>query len=170
MIKRLCLLLLSLGSAAAAPLLGTTGSFFESSFCRQYRCSLSSREPLSSSVTDFRYTLASEHPAQPNEIPEAGPTLSVIRANSVVVSVGYEQGAQDGILLPGAFLSRVLARGFTFAAGTAVSEVVLGRLEERCGQADGAEVKVPVGRFTLSCVNSLGEYSNARRVAFRLYR
>jgi len=121
-------------------------------------------------VTDFRYTLASEHPARPNEIPEAGPTLSVIRANSVVVSVGYEQGAQDGILLPGAFLSRVLARGFTFAAGTAVSEVVLGRLEERCGQADGAEVKVPVGRFTLSCVNSLGEYSNARRVAFRLYR
>ncbi|MDL2345175.1 hypothetical protein QOL99_13585 [Deinococcus sp. MIMF12] len=169
--KPIALLLLSLSSAAsAAPLLGTTGSFFESSFCRQYRCSLSSREPLGAGVVDFRYTLAPEHPTRPGAIPEAGPTLSVIRVNNVVMSVGFESGAQDGLLYPGSYLTPLLSRAMTFAAGTTVSEAALRRLEERCGQADGAEVKAAVGRFTLSCVNSYGEYTNARRVAFRLYR
>lgn len=170
-IKRLFPVLLVLAStAAAAPLLGTTGSFFDSSFCRQAKCSLSSREPLGGGVVDFHYTLAPERPPQQGEIPEAGPTLSVVRVNNVVTSVGYAQGAQDGLLYPGAYLASVLARALTFAAGTAVTEATLSRLEGRCTQADGQEVKAPVGRFTLSCVSSYGEYTNARRIAFRLYR
>ncbi|SMB97035.1 hypothetical protein [Deinococcus hopiensis] len=171
--KRSFLLLLSLGSVASAvPLLGTPGSFFESGLCRTYRCSLSSRESLGGGVVDFRYTLAPERAPQAGEIPEAGPTLSVIRVNNVVTSLGYAQGAQDTLLYPGSYLLKLLSRTFTFAAGSAVSEATLRQLEGRCGEADGqqVEVKVPVGRFTLSCVNSYGEYTNARRVAFRLYR
>ena len=169
--KLLILPLLALGSTAhAAPLLGTTNSFFESSFCRQSHCTLSSREPLGGGVVDFRYTLAPERLPQPGDMPEAGPTLSVIRVSNVVASVGYEQGAQDYLLHPGEYLSAVLAKAFTFAAGSAVSEVALSRLEGRCEQANGQEVRVTVGRFTLSCINSYGEYTNARRVAFRLYR
>lgn len=168
---RLFLLLLTLGStAAAAPLLGTTNSFFESDFCRQARCSLSSRESLGTGMIDFRYTLPPEFATKPGDIPDVGPTLSVIRVNNSVTSVGFATGAQDDVLYPGSYLSSILARVFTFAAGAGVTEAALSQLEGRCGRADGREVKVPVGRFTLSCVNSIGEYSNARRVAFRLYR
>ncbi|MFC4637762.1 hypothetical protein [Deinococcus hohokamensis] len=66
-------------TAQAAPLLGTTSSFFESSFCTTYRCELSAREPLGGGAVDFRYTLKPEVAPRPNDIPEAGPTLSVIR-------------------------------------------------------------------------------------------
>lgn len=157
-------------AAQAAPLLGTSGSFFESGVCKAYRCNLSSREPLGAGVFDFRYTFAPERPPRQGDIPEAGPTLSVIRVNNLVTSVGYEQAAQDNILYPGTYLTQLLSRTFTLAAGASVSEAALIQLERRCFGAADKEVTLKVGRFTVSCLNSFGEYASARRVALRIHR
>lgn len=168
--KGLPLILLLTSAAHAAPLLGTTASFFESELCRTYRCSLSSREPLGGGVVDFRYTTAPEHAPSPGQIPDAGPTLSVIRVNNVVTSVGYAQSAQDDILAIDSFLRRLLARAFSFAAGASVTQAALLQLEQRCDEANGQEVRLPLGRFTVSCISSFGESLDARRVAYRVYR
>lgn len=157
-------------TATAAPLLGTTGSFFESAFCRSFRCSLSSREPLGANIVDFRYTLAPERPSPPDEVPEAGPTLSVIRVGNVVTSMGFETPAQDMVLYPGSYVARVLAAAVSFVTGSTVAPNTLARLETQCEAADGKQTNLQVGRFTVSCVHSFGEYTNARRVAFRVYR
>lgn len=156
--------------ALAAPLLGTTNSFFDSAFCRAYRCSLSSREPIAANIVDFRYTLAPEETRAANEVPAVGPTFSVIRVRNVVTSLGFETGAQDSVLYPGGYLARVLAAAVAFVTGTTVTPAALFRLEQQCDRANGRPATLKVGAFTVSCVNSFGEYENARRVAFRVYR
>ncbi|ULH14037.1 hypothetical protein MF271_00730 (plasmid) [Deinococcus sp. KNUC1210] len=155
-------------TALATPLLGTTGSFSAGGPCKEARCALSSREPISRTIVDERYTFPPEHPT-PNQMQSPGPTISVIRVNNVVTSLGFEAGVQDSIFFQPDYLTRLISRVFTFAAGTSVSPVTLAQLERQCETANGKATLTRVGAFTLACVNSGGEYSNARRVIYRIF-
>lgn len=155
--------------ASAAPLLGTTGSFDTSGPCKVDRCSLSSREPIAKTIVDFRYTFPSKSSVSPNQIREAGPTISVIRVNNVVMSLGFEAATQDSIFAGDNYLSNLLSRIFAFAAGTTINSSVLFDLDRKCEQAKGKEAVIRIKTFTLSCVNSSGEYTNSRRVIYRIY-
>lgn len=160
------LTLMMAGVAGAAPLLGTSRSFFESSFCRAYHCAFTSREPLTSNIVDYRYRLAPSGDATDESLP----TLSVIRINNVVTSIGFATGAQDDLLSPGSNLARMWTSVVSLATGTAASQASLIRLERACEAANGAESTLRLAGFTVGCVNTGGEFQGARRVAFRVYR
>lgn len=161
--------LFALGSVLAAPLLGSKNSFYESTFCKFYLCDLTSKQLLTSTLEEFRYTTKNEKPTEPDAIPTPGKTVWVLRENGVIVSGGIEFGVQDTMF--GYSQDGFVTRFIESLADVRVSEQQLAQLESRASRAKG-EVRIPIGspskKLFLSMVISVGEYRNAARLAIRV--
>ncbi len=153
----------------AAPLLGSKNSFYESTFCKFYLCDLTSKQLMTSTLEEFRYTTANPTPTEPNAIPEPGKTVWVLRENGIIVSGGMEFGVQDSMFGYGG--NNFVKRFIESLTDTRVSDEQLVQLEARAGRSKG-EVRIQIGKSVkkmyLSMLISSGEYGNANRLSLRV--
>jgi len=163
--------LMFMGMAQAAPLLGTTASFANSSFCKTYGCTLVARDTLSATLTEYRYALGSTCKCDST-------IISVMRSSNTVVSIGFVQGAQDYIFSDDPQDKRTLqaARLVEVASGAKLNNTQLFALDKRCQDQNTIytkEVRLPLSsigkRSTLVCNLTFGEYEGAWRFSLRVF-
>lgn len=156
-------------TATAAPLLGTTDSFANSTFCKAYQCQLVGKQALGQTLTEFRYTVKGEFPVNMHTSPEV---ITVIRQNSRVISANWVSGAQDTVLYASGYNTAMMALLAEEMTGKRPSPQLLQQLNDKCEKTIGQEAFIPWpagGKtFRLACLMS-GEYANALRFSFTVY-
>ncbi|GGL11013.1 hypothetical protein [Deinococcus radiotolerans] len=150
--------------AGAAPLLGTTSSFAESAFCRSYACRLAGKDVLGPKLTEWRYFVG---PQNDDDSPIR--VVSVIRQNDRVVSANWVTGAQDAVLYPGGFDTRMIAVLVGTLTGKTPTPGNLLDFEDAC-VANGSKVYTQTwtANSHLSCLIT-GEFRGALRYSFHVH-
>ncbi|MDP9765434.1 hypothetical protein [Deinococcus enclensis] len=157
--------LLSLSMASAAPLLGTTGSFATTEFCRVYGCELTGKDVLGPGLSEWRYTVRGQFPVDMNTAPEV---ITIIRQNNRIISANWVTGAQDGVLYPNGYNTKMIAQLVGTLTGKAPSQEVLGQLNEGCGPKKPVKTVPWNGAARLSCLQT-PEFANAWRFSFHVH-
>lgn len=163
------LTLTSLTPATAAALLGTKDSFSSSRFCQIYACQLAGKDVLGRGLSEWRYRVKGEFPVDM----QTSPTIvTVLRQNDVIISSQYVTGAQDVVLYPGNYTSKMMVSLVESMTGKAPTPASLLDLNGGCGttapQVRTVAWKVGGKDYRLSCLLS-PEYSNASRFSFHVH-
>lgn len=155
--------------ALAAPLLGTTDSFVTSKFCKTYACELAGKDVLGPGLSEWRYTIKGEFPVSMGTAPEV---VSVLRQNNRVISAHLLSGAQDTVLYPGGYKTKLVAALVDTMTGKAPTDGNLLDLNNAC-ESPLKQVKtipwnVAGKQYRLSCLMT-AEYANAWRFSFHVH-
>ncbi|MBX8463558.1 hypothetical protein [Deinococcus sp. RIT780] len=161
---------LSLASfALAGPLLGTYDSFVTSTFCKTYACELAGKDVLGPGLSEWRYTVKGEFPVSMSTAPEV---ISVLRQNNRVISAHLLSGAQDTVLYPEGYKTKMVAALIATMTGKAPTDGNLLDLNNAC-ESSLKQVKTipwPIAgkQYRLSCLMT-AEYANAWRFSFHVH-
>ena len=151
-----------------AGILGTSQSFFESSFCKEYQCNLSSRQKLSSQIEEFRYILKPQFDNSTTE----GDVISVIRLNGKIVSAGFVMGVQDFGLNDNDYHNRLILSLIKTLMAVTYSGLKLEMAEEIAHKTSPKEYIVKIAEkkpYSISLILSGAEFIGAYRLSVRIY-
>lgn len=170
--RPLILLALMVSSVAGAQLIGTAGSFADSSYCKKYTCNFQGKTPLGANLASYSY-LVGKLPANYNPMQDYDPRtpVTVYRLNNKIISGTFGYGAQDSMFYPGANVG--IYNDFVgVLTGVKPTVAQMGRIEEgRCGmiEKDGVAIVTPYAKgYAISCVNVSGQ--NARFLTYSVFK
>lgn len=170
--RKLILLSLAVGGSATAQLIGTTGSFAESSYCKKYTCDFQGKTPLGANFASYSY-LVGKLPANYNPMQDYDPRtqVTVYRLNNKIISGTFGYGAQDSVFYPGANVG--IYNDFVgVLTGVKPTVAQMSSIEEkRCGliEKDGVAIVTPYAKgYAISCVNVSGQ--NARSLTYSIFK
>jgi hypothetical protein len=157
------LLLCSSAPAQSRGLIGTNGSFYESAFCKKYKCSLTVRRQLSTSLEEWSYTYNSG--SQDN-------TVSVLRSKGLIIGASIEMGVQDDPFIVCCFspVARSLVQAMT---GITIADSEFRSLGEAASGVFGKEILSSLSSRGSMAFLSVGyfayiEPANSNRFVFRV--
>ena len=171
--SELFLLALLMGSSASAQLLGTTGSFAESSYCKKYTCEFQGKSPLGANVSRYSY-LVGKLPANFNPMQDYDmrTEVQIYRLSNKIISGTFSYGAQDTMFMGSDSRLNVYTDFVGLLTGTKPTVAQMGKIEaQRCGmiEDDGQAIVTNfASKYGIGCVNALG--MNHRILTYSIFK
>lgn len=154
-IGAILLIFVSFAVAQTKALIGTSNSFVQSQFCKQYSCALVGRQQLMTNLEEWRYT----HKYDGGES-----VVAVLRSKGVITSASFTATVQDVCCTDKRTIQLVQAM-----AGVTVTTAELSVLAEAAVSATGREVRISLlNKGSPAFISMLfsPEYSGANRFSF----